>query len=271
MIEDLVKSFKASMYDRISDPLISSFFLSLCTWNWKPIFILLKSKLPVEIRILYVHSLYFSNCCDYLFAIVPAIVFSLIYMFGYPYIKVFVIKFNSMITQKIRNIKEPYENDIKLTIEQSQKLRMKFEAEIEELKLSMNTDENIQLELISELLIYYSKANNLDLSDVNILVASKKTIVGTWVSSLDEKKAIPTTQWINGVYGLVIKMISNKYCLIQRKGIVNGILKNLNPNSLYYLKPISELYSDIYEIGMYSHNSFEVKTSIELFLICNFE
>ncbi|ABJ76682.1 hypothetical protein [Leptospira borgpetersenii] len=181
MIEDLVKSFKASMYDRISDPLISSFFLSLCTWNWKPIFILLKSKLPVEIRILYVHSLYFSNYSDYLCAIVPAIVVSSFYTFGYPFIKVYVIKFNSWITQKIRNIKEPYENDIKLTIEQSQKLRMKFEAEIEELKLSINTDENIQRELISELLIYYTKANNLDFNDVNILVASKKAIVETWV------------------------------------------------------------------------------------------
>ncbi|WP_228484353.1 hypothetical protein [Leptospira borgpetersenii] len=58
---------------------------------------------------------------------------------------------------------------------------MKFEAEIEELKLSINTDENIQRELISELLIYYTKANNLDFNDVNILVASKKAIVETWV------------------------------------------------------------------------------------------
>ncbi|AYR09144.1 hypothetical protein D1609_12395 [Leptospira borgpetersenii serovar Hardjo-bovis] len=56
-------------------------------------------------------------------------------------------------------------------------------------------------------------------------------------SSLDEKNTIPTSQWIDGVYGLVIKMISNKYCLVQRKGIVNGIFNNLIPNSLYYLKP----------------------------------
>ncbi|UOG50910.1 hypothetical protein [Leptospira noguchii] len=237
MIEDLVKSFKASMYDRISDPLISSFFLSLCTWNWKPIFILLKSKLPVEIRLLYVQSLYFSNYFDYLFAIGPAVTISLFYTFGYPYIKVKVIEFNSMITQKIRYIKEHYENDIKLTIEQSQNLRMKFEAEIEELKLSMNTVDNLQIELISEIRFYFAKANNIDFNDVNILIANTKTIVGLWVSSLDEKNVIPTTQWIDGVYGLVIKMISNKYCLVQRKGIVNGIFKNLIPNSFYYLKP----------------------------------
>ncbi len=33
----------------------------------------------------------------------------------------------------------------------------------------------------------------------------------------------------------------------------------------FVLIPFSELYSDIYEIGMYSNNSFIVKASIELF------
>lgn len=134
MIEDLVKSFKASMYDRVSDPLMGSFFLSASLWNWKPVFTLASSKLPVEQRIVNVQSLYFPDIWADIIALVIPLAFSLSYTFGYPFIKLCVIKFNSWITRWMRNIKESYESVIRLTVEQSQKLRKKFDSEVAELK-----------------------------------------------------------------------------------------------------------------------------------------
>lgn len=239
MIEDLVKSFKASMYDRVSDPFMGSFILSGCLWNWKPIFTLVSSKLPVEQRILNVQSLYFPDIYADLIALVIPLGFSLFYTFGYPFIKLGIIKFNSWITRWIRNIKEAYENDIRLTIEQSQKLRKKYDSEVAELKISTKEDEELQRQLISEVLINYKKANNLDINDVNVLYSNTNIEIGIWVSSLDHKSATASTQRIEGVYGLVIKRFTNKYCLVLRTGVVEGIFDNLIPDSFYYLKPMS--------------------------------
>lgn len=103
----------------------------------------------------------------------------------------------------------------------------------------MKEDEDLQRDLISALLINYKKANNLDPNGADILFANTNTDIGVWVSSLDHKSATPSSQRIDGVHGLVIKRFSNKYCLVQRKGLVQGIFESLEPNNFYYLNPMS--------------------------------
>lgn len=82
-IAELLKELNDSTKDRIKNPIVGAFICSFIAYNWRPIFILLFSDLPVEDRIEFVNYVY----CNKWGLIVP-IIFGIAYTLVVPLIMI---------------------------------------------------------------------------------------------------------------------------------------------------------------------------------------
>lgn len=55
MLDDVIKTVKAQLYDRVTSPLSGAFIIAWCGWNWKFI-VLLISDMPVIQKFSYAET-----------------------------------------------------------------------------------------------------------------------------------------------------------------------------------------------------------------------
>lgn len=60
-MDDLIKSFKAQLYDRVSSPLLSSFLISWAAWNHRLFLVLASSDLKLKERFEFVDSVLYPT------------------------------------------------------------------------------------------------------------------------------------------------------------------------------------------------------------------
>ena len=122
--KDLSKEIKAALYDRVGDPLISSFVFFFVTWNWRFFYMLVRpgnasTESAIESAISYF---------DWSSIIAP-ITFSLLYVFGYSWLRKHVVAYWYMRQTNALNAKRRAENSKLLTQEEGQRLRDQAEDE----------------------------------------------------------------------------------------------------------------------------------------------
>lgn len=124
MIEDLEKSMKATLYDRLTSPLIGSYITAWCFCNYK-VFLIIFSELTYREKIIAMDALF---CCgwDNLWRYGVPLGWSAIYILVYPWIakKVFMI-WQHYIKDK-EDIKHKVRAEECLTVEQSRKLKQEI-------------------------------------------------------------------------------------------------------------------------------------------------
>ena len=154
MIEDLTTTIKAQLYERVSSPLLSSFFISWCGWNYKFILILFSGMASHE-KIVYIDLNIFPNLASAVVhgALLPALT-SLLLIFVYPIPAEFIYRHVKINQRRLKEIQQSIDDESPLSKEQARKLRrealenqLKYEAEIDSKNL-----ENARLkEIISDL------------------------------------------------------------------------------------------------------------------------
>ncbi|TGL61182.1 hypothetical protein [Leptospira sarikeiensis] len=236
MLEELSKELKASLYARLSDPFLKAFTGSWIIWNWQPISIALLEDQSVTWRISYIISTYFPNCHARVLGTGIPVLTALLYTFVYPFAKFGIIKFTAWINGLMREAKEKYEGSYRLTAEQSQNIRRKYELELEQVRLVNQEEINVHQELSNELILYYRKANGFENNgSADIRQCSRQLSVGIWVSDSGRTHAEPVSNRALGTLGVVIKIIGQRYCITQNSGIVRDVFHDLIPNAAYYL------------------------------------
>ncbi|MND87508.1 hypothetical protein D3C76_528290 [compost metagenome] len=86
MLNDIATSIKAQLYDRVSSPLLGSFIISWCLWNWK-FLLILTSGLSATEKILYIDLNIFNSIPKYILnglAAPSAITLLIIYVYPIP-------------------------------------------------------------------------------------------------------------------------------------------------------------------------------------------
>jgi hypothetical protein len=86
MLNDIATNVKAQLYDRVSSPLLGSFIVSWCLWNWKVILILVSSLSATE-KITYIELNFFPTWKAYAtqgLAIPLLITLAIIYIYPIP-------------------------------------------------------------------------------------------------------------------------------------------------------------------------------------------
>ncbi|MEE8431093.1 MAG: pentapeptide repeat-containing protein [Candidatus Desulfatibia sp.] len=125
MLEELSKSFKAILYDRVVSPLSGTFILSWLVINWKAMALLLLDDAFVEIRIKNIEALYSDNWFMPL-AVYP-LISAVILIFIYPYPSKLAYWFSKRRTEELKKIKQEIEKKTLLTREESDELRIQME------------------------------------------------------------------------------------------------------------------------------------------------
>ena len=118
MIEDIIKSIKAHLYDRTASPLFGAFVISWLLWNHRFIMAIvfgngLQEKYEMMDKAI---NGAWSQCI--LFPLITA----LLYIFAYPYPARWIYGFSKRQQEKLNSIKNEIESNRLLTVEESRKL-----------------------------------------------------------------------------------------------------------------------------------------------------
>lgn len=143
MIDEILKSAKAQISERIASPLIGSFSLSWCLWNYK-FLVILFSNTSVSQTFSLVDSVAFPTTGSLVIngVLLPALT-AVIYIFVYPYPARFVYEFTRRRQKEINEIRQRVEDETLLTIEESRKIRadiVQFEKKHQEEVDRLNTE-----------------------------------------------------------------------------------------------------------------------------------
>ena len=123
MVDEIVKSAKAQLSERIASPLIGSFVISWCLWNYK-FLVILFSAASVSQTFTLVDTLVFPTTWSLILngVLLPAAT-TFAYIFAYPYPAKYVYEFNRRRQKEINEVRQRVEDETLLTIEESRKMR----------------------------------------------------------------------------------------------------------------------------------------------------
>ena len=153
MVDEIFKSAKAQISERIASPLIGSFVISWCLWNYKFLVILFSSA-SVSQTFVLIDTIAFPTTWSLVLksVLLPALT-TVVYIFAYPYPAKFVYEFTRRRQKEINEVRQRIEDETLLTIEESRKIRAdvfqtekahqeivdRLNAEISRLKLEMTS------------------------------------------------------------------------------------------------------------------------------------
>lgn len=150
MLEDLQKSIKATLYDRVTSPLFGSFLLSWFIWNYKFVLVVL-SPLSVTDQFIEIDKLYADDyawlCQGLIFPLASAVFFILVY----PYPALWIYSYWHQRQKKLTEVKHRIDAETLLTREQSREIRQKITQLEIELEKQLNEKETEIEELQSQL------------------------------------------------------------------------------------------------------------------------
>lgn len=150
MFEDLIKTVKAQLYDRLTSPLLGCFLLSWVIWNYKFIFTLF-SEMKTEDKFKFIENyIYVGHYAHFIYGLLLPFIITLFFIFIYPYPAKFAYAFFRKRQVELKEIQQKIDDETPLTRDEARKIRsdavkmsIEFEQEIEKLR-----EENLSLRSI---------------------------------------------------------------------------------------------------------------------------
>jgi hypothetical protein len=123
MIDEFVKSIKATLYDRTTSPLFGAFAISWLAWNYKLIVVLL-SSMSAQAKFAFIEQQLYGDWRSGLLILgVYPLVTSAAFLFVYPYPARFVYQFWHTQQRTLRNVKQKIDDEALLSVEESRRVR----------------------------------------------------------------------------------------------------------------------------------------------------
>lgn len=184
MLDDIITTIKAQLYERATSPLLGSFLISWCVINYKFILIIF-SSLPAPEKITYIGMNIFVSLHDYilkgvLYPLVAAL--ALIIIYPYPAAAIYRISRNHQ--KQLKSIKQSIEDETPLTLEEARKLRSQFL--IQRIQFDQDLEKNItEIKSLKSLII------ELESSQVNLSKSAEEytNLNGELTAALESEKA----------------------------------------------------------------------------------
>ena len=123
MIDEIVKSAKAQLSERIASPLIGSFAISWSLWNYK-FLVILFSAASVSQTFALIDTMVFPTTWSLILngVLLPAAT-TFAYIFLYPYPAKYVYEFTRRRQKEINEVRQRIEDETLLSIEESRNIR----------------------------------------------------------------------------------------------------------------------------------------------------
>lgn len=123
MFDDLIKTVKSQLYDRVTSPLFSCFFISWVGWNYKFILVLL-SGIKIEEKFKYIDLNIYTSAYDIaLHGIFYPLLTALFVIYIYPYPAKYTYSFYRRRQVELKEIQQQIDDDTPLTKEEAKKIR----------------------------------------------------------------------------------------------------------------------------------------------------
>lgn len=124
-MDDLVKSVKAQLYDRVSSPLLASFFISWLAWNHRLFIVLASSEFKVGQKFHYVDNFLYPGvyqvvCQGFLWPLLSALVILIVYPVPGRWVYEYVRKEQ----KRLKEIQQRIEDETPITQEEARELRL---------------------------------------------------------------------------------------------------------------------------------------------------
>lgn len=126
MLNELWDSTKSNLTDRLSSPLIGSFLVSWCLWNWK-FLVVLFSDASISQTFNMIESISFPDVKSiFIFGVACPLITSLIYIFLYPFPARFVYGYTLNQNRKNNELRQSISKETLLTQEESDYFKIKY-------------------------------------------------------------------------------------------------------------------------------------------------
>lgn len=147
MIDDIVKSVKASLYDRTASPLFGAMALSWLAWNHRMFFVLFSGMKTAD-KFSYIDTVLYGDLrTKVLLLAAGPVITAAAALFAYPYPARWVFKFWRNRQRELKQIRQEIEDATPLTVEESKQIRRQvIEIQLDyEKQLSQRGDEIARL------------------------------------------------------------------------------------------------------------------------------
>lgn len=123
MVVDVLESFRKQLLDRVSSPIIGSFLVSWCLWNYKFLVILFSSA-SVSTTFSLIEKAAFPDTWSIVGrGLLYPFLTAAVYIFLYPYPARFVYGFTQRRQRELNALRQQIENETLLSVEESRRIR----------------------------------------------------------------------------------------------------------------------------------------------------
>lgn len=122
MWDEIIKSVKANLYERATSPLLGTYVVAWCFWNFRFLLVLV-SAAPYDQKLDYIQTHFFPDYWSYTHVFGVPLATTVLLIFAYPYPARFVYWFWRVQQKKLKEIRQKIEDETPLTQEEARQLR----------------------------------------------------------------------------------------------------------------------------------------------------
>lgn len=142
VFDDIQKSIKAQLYERVSSPLLASFGISWLAWNYRFVMVIV-SSLPLHEKLSFIDTEIFATYQQVLlYGLLYPLITALFMIFVYPIPAKYVYEHWRRRQSELKFIQHRIDNETPLSREEARELRR------EALKMSLEYDKEIQGKIV---------------------------------------------------------------------------------------------------------------------------
>lgn len=151
--DDFLKTIKATLYERVANPLLGSFVISWLIWNHRMVWVLFSSD-DYTIKFKYIDSVLYATTWECLvFLLLGPLFTALAYIYLFPFVSTKVYKYHLERAKDLKGIRQKIEDETPLTQEEAIKIRremrsmeIKHQEEVDAIRAKYDEKEKIILE-----------------------------------------------------------------------------------------------------------------------------
>lgn len=181
-LEKLIDPVTNQLKERLNSPLIYSFLISWCIWNYRFIVVLFSDATVSQTFQLIDDVIYPSKIIFISKAFLGPLISALIFIFAYPYPAKFIYTFVRKRQRDLLEIARQIDNETPLTKEESKKVRLEMAVLEEELNAKI-FNKNLQINQLTSELTQLKKDADTGTVNVNI-------------SNIGNNESISETQYV---------------------------------------------------------------------------
>lgn len=179
-IKDVLKEARMAISDRISSPIIPAFVISWTLWNYKFVMIVLSNN-PVSTTIRLINEIAFPCWISVVtYGMLLPVATAGTYIFAFPFLEKFVVKFWSEKQKEIKNEKLSAESEILLTPEEGMALRRAIREIVSQHQVELS-EKGVEIgalqKELSRVTAEMSKSTRREASDLPVITEEELSVL----------------------------------------------------------------------------------------------